>query len=169
MSSRLIVFLIRVTPLTRQILPESDICTDTGAPVQSRPPPGHLTGSDLFTGRTMTEASRGREAARASGKGSAASFLKGFQYGRALERLDDPAFYAGGLAALLVGHVDVGDEQPDAAFNFASPSLPSTAVTTSRPPFLRKVATSSRTVLESSTTRTFAIAVFLSSVSRPVG
>ena len=41
--------------------------------------------------------------------------------------------------------------------SFARPSLPSTAVSTSRPFLRRKPATSSRTVPESSTTRIFAI------------
>ncbi len=41
--------------------------------------------------------------------------------------------------------------------SLARPSLPSTAVATSRPLRLRKPATSSRTVLESSTTRIWAI------------
>src|SRR4051794_36673395 len=46
------------------------------------------------------------------------------------------------------------------ALSFTSPSLPSTAVTTSSPLPFRKVDTSSRTVLESSTTSIFAMTVF---------
>src|SRR4051812_20121711 len=49
---------------------------------------------------------------------------------------------------------------PGSALSFTSPSLPSTAVTTSSPLLFRKVDTSSRTVLESSTTSIFAMTVF---------